>query len=80
MTSEPMSFHMPSLTELVQEYSNCWYGAPGFVGPPARETTTLDNFVSGSGDNVHDTYLDCTVAFAFEFEKALRAHIEERGL
>lgn len=79
--TKPLDFHMPTMADLVAEYADCWFVADGKGRPPARESgTTLIDFCSGCADNVHDTYLDCTMAFAFDFEAALLAHINERGL
>lgn len=75
----PLEHSMPSLTELVGVYAKCWYEANGIGNAPARDTCDLHDFCIGSADDVHDTYLDCTVAFAHEFERALELHIVAKG-
>lgn len=78
-SNEPLAMSMPSLAELVQRYANCWYIENGVGQPPARESCDLHDFCIDSADDVHDTYLDCTVAFAHNFERALELHIVAKG-
>lgn len=76
----PLDFHMPTMADLVAEYADCWFLANGKGNPPACEQgINIIDFCVGAADNVHDTYIDCTMAFACDFEGALAAHILEKG-
>lgn len=72
---EPYKFSMPTMADLVAEYRELWPKYKAEYGE-----NHLREFCSGSADSVHDTYLDSTVAFAFDFEAALYHDITTKGL
>lgn len=77
--TQPLNFDMPPMADLIAEYAECWFEQNGKGRPPAKGTMGLHAFCVGSADNVHDSYLDCTVAFAHDFERELEAHIKEKS-
>lgn len=70
---------LPHVTELLAEYSVCWYLGSHSFGPERDRGTDLMAYCAGCADNVHDTYIDCSMSFAFTFERMLFNHIEKAG-